>query len=326
MTAMQKLPNILFFLLIFLVPASGSSQGINARIFFDRTEIQIGEQVLFHIQVSKPLEAKVFLPLLTDTLDWKIEILQAFPVDSVVSDNKVTITGSYLVTCFYPGIHDVEPMTVAFEFMGLSDTLFTGFGSLSVSAPEIDESRGIYDIKPPLAVPVGFWEILPWFLFIFWFLAGIYVLLWFLRWKRVKPEQEQIKIIETAHELALKELAKLREAKLWQNHKFKEYYTRLTGILRKYLENRYGIKALESTSNEIMTDLGGIMRQEEKDLELMREILQTADMVKFAKFRPEEAVNNQCLDYAIMFVLETRYEIPVLPDNREEAADVNKVT
>lgn len=321
---MHLVRNIIFSLLFCLAALPAESQGINARIYFDRTEIQIGEQVIFNLQVSKPLDAKVTLPELNDTLSKYIEILRINPVDSTINNNQVVLTRTYLITCFEEGIHDVKPLPVAFEYMGHSDTLFTGFSSLKVTSPEIDESRGIFDIKPPIAVPMAIWEVLPWFLLIFWFLAGIYVLLWFLKWRRVKKEQDQIIIIETAHEVALKELTRLKEDKLWQNDKVKEYYTRLTGILRKYLENRFGIKALESTSNEIMTDLGEIMRQEEKDLELMREILQTADMVKFAKFKPEESVNGQCLDYAIMFVLETKYEIPVLPDSGEAAGDVKK--
>ena len=297
--------------LLFLLAgfSAGHSQGINARVYFDSQEILIGDQVKFHIEVIKPQGAKVSLPVLGDTLHTKVEILSAFAADSVLdANNQTVITASYLVTSFDAGVHEIQPLPVAFEFMGHADTLRTGFTSLRVISPEIDESKGIYDIKPPIAMPVTVLEVLPWVLLFFWLLAGVYVLMYFIKRQKKQKELEEAKRVETAHEVALKELEKLKSEKLWQSGEVKAYYTRLTDILRKYLENRFGLRAMESTSVEILRDMEVIMHREEKDLELIREILQTGDMVKFAKFSPEPSVNENCYDYTVMFVLETKFE------------------
>lgn len=297
--------------LLFLLAgfSAGFSQGISARVYFDSQEIVIGDQVKFHIEVIKPQGARVSLPVLGDTLHTKVEILSAFAVDSVLdANNQTVLTASYLVTSFDAGVHEIQPLSVALEFMGHADTLRTGFTSLTVTSPEIDDSKGIYDIKPPIAMPVTMLEVLPWVLLFFWLLAGVYVLMYFLKRQKKQKELEEAKRVETAHEVALKELEKLKSEKLWQSGEVKAYYTRLTDILRKYLENRFGLRAMESTSFEILRDMEVIMHSEEKDLELIREILQTGDMVKFAKFSPEPSVNENCYDYAVMFVLETKFE------------------
>jgi hypothetical protein len=310
---------IALFFLLAVFPA-GYTQGISARMYFDSPEIMIGDQVKFHIEVIKPQGAKVSLPVLGDTLHTKVEILSAFAVDSVLDASEQTvITASYMVTSFDAGVHEIQPLPIAFEFMGHADTLRTGFTSLSVISPEIDESKGIYDIKPPIAMPVTLLEVLPWVLLFFWLLAGVYVLMYFLKRQKKQKKLEEAKRVEIAHEVALKELEKLKSEKLWQSGEVKAYFTKLTDILRKYLENRFGLRAMESTSVEILRDMEVIMHREEKDLELIREILQTADMVKFAKFSPEPSVNENCYDYAVMFVLETKFEeqLPQEVDNDE---------
>jgi hypothetical protein len=297
--------------LLFLLAgfSAGHSQGINARVYFDSQEIMIGDQVKFHIEVIKPQGARVSLPVLGDTLHTKVEILSVFAADSVVdANNQIVITASYLVTSFDAGVHEIQPLPIAFEFKGHADTLRTGFTSLTVTSPEIDDSKGIYDIKPPIAMPVTVLEVLPWVLLFFWLLAGVYVLMYFIKRQKKQKELEEAKRVETAHEVALKELEKLKSEKLWQSGEVKSYYTRLTDILRKYLENRFGLRAMESTSFEILRDMEVIMHREEKDLELIREILQTGDMVKFAKFSPEPSANENCYDYTVMFVLETKFE------------------
>lgn len=297
----------------------GHSQAISARAFFDSTQIMLGDQIFFNLEIYQPKEARIFLPDLKDTLSSKIEILKAIPADTLIdNDDQLKITSRYLITSFDAGEHEIPSLHILFEFMGHSDTLITARASLTVNSPEIDESKDIFDIKPPFELPLTFIELLPYILLFFFLLAGVYVLFYFIRWNRKKKEIEKTILIETAHEIALRELDNLKYEALWQKNQVKLYYTKLTDILRKYLENRFGLRAKESTSNEILATLPEFIGDTENDLELIRDILLKADMVKFAKYSPEPYENERCFENAVLFILETKYEEPV-----SETKDMN---
>ena len=112
------------------------------------------------------------------------------------------------------------------------------------------------------------------------------------------------------HEKALMALSQLRDEKLWQGGREKEYYTHLTDILREYLSGRFGIQAMEMTSSQIVEALRS--NQETRLLnKQMKEILEMADFVKFAKLKPAPDDNESAMRNAVSFVEETRpQEVP----------------
>ena len=123
-----------------------------------------------------------------------------------------------------------------------------------------------------------------------------------------------------AHIIALEKLDQLEAAAAWKTGDIKGFQSDLTYTLREYLENRYELQALEATSPEIIKDLQRLKLDEQGTL---RAVLNTADMVKFAKAIPAEAVHLQALTQVRDFVTATKYTSPVpVPDN-EQLADVN---
>ena len=106
------------------------------------------------------------------------------------------------------------------------------------------------------------------------------------------------------HQEAMQEIDRIRNEKVWQHGLQKEYYTQLTDTLRNYIERRFGFRALEMTTDQIIDRLESI-----HDAEAMRELrslLQTADLVKFAKFIPMMNENDANLLNAVNFINETR--------------------
>lgn len=120
------------------------------------------------------------------------------------------------------------------------------------------------------------------------------------RAERVKP---QPKI--PAHIVANKALVALSHRKLWQNGKFKQYYTSLTQILRVYISERWGVGALEMTTDEIIAALADVDIPRDSRMELVA-VLRTADMVKFAKAQPDGEENEACYTRAYYFVENTK--------------------
>ena len=121
-------------------------------------------------------------------------------------------------------------------------------------------------------------------------------------------------IIRPAHEIAEEKLDDLKTQQLWQQGLIKEYQSKLTFIIREYLENRYDMKALESTTQEILKDL--MSRDFDPGLNNdLREILTMADLVKFAKARPGENIHESFMLKA--YELINRTKSVVKPDEDE---------
>ena len=125
---------------------------------------------------------------------------------------------------------------------------------------------------------------------------------------------------EKVYERTLKELDEIKQSKLWQQGKEKEYFTSITDTLRRYLVDRFGINAMEKTSAEILDSVKGI-DEIVPAFEKLEQVLKLADFVKFAKFRPLPDENDLSLVNAYFFVNQTK---PVEIPNPEEAKDEGK--
>ena len=123
-----------------------------------------------------------------------------------------------------------------------------------------------------------------------------------------------------AHIIALEKLDQLEVAATWKTGDIKGFQSDLTYILREYLENRYELQALEATSPEIIKDLQRLKLDEDGTL---RAVLDTADLVKFAKAIPAEAIHVQSLVQVRNFVTTTKYTPPAPGSGNEQTADVN---
>ncbi|MBT8230721.1 MAG: hypothetical protein KJO50_10705, partial [Bacteroidia bacterium] len=102
----------------------------------------------------------------------------------------------------------------------------------------------------------------------------------------------------------LSKLEALANEQLWKQGKVKEHQSQLTYIIREYLENLFGIKALESTTDEILLALKDFDFEQSHQMDL-KQILQIADLVKFAKARPPEDINEAFIGKAETFVVKT---------------------
>jgi hypothetical protein len=117
--------------------------------------------------------------------------------------------------------------------------------------------------------------------------------------------------------IALRELDGLAELKLWQQGEFKHYYTRLTEIIRQYMERRYGIPAMEMTSREIHQAWATSGEDREDLAGNLDLLLNLADLVKFAKEKPVASDNEENLERAYDFVHKTKRVKPLFGDDQE---------
>ncbi len=133
--------------------------------------------------------------------------------------------------------------------------------------------------------------------------------------RKSKKTSKEKTVVLLAHEWAFEQLDRLKKSKLTERGELKSYYSQLSYILRSYLERRYGIQALEKTTREIMrSPLRNIIDAQEQYK--LRQGLETMDLVKFAKYRPEDDQHDQALRKIYDFVQMTK-ENPALSKDEE---------
>jgi hypothetical protein len=137
------------------------------------------------------------------------------------------------------------------------------------------------------------------------------------KFKKNKKEIIEPAIIEPAHLIAFRELEMLREEKLWQNGEIKKYYTRLTEIIRQYLENRFKVYSLELTTSETLEALVRTGFRKNESYNKLKSVLTAADLVKFAKYKPEPIENDTTFTSSWDFVSATREDEPAEVKNNE---------
>jgi hypothetical protein len=301
-------------ILLWIVPFGIQGQPVRVSATLDSTRILIGDQVMLKLELEKPQSLPVVFSRVPDTLAGKIEVLQRSGIDTILSDNqREKLTQTFLVTCFDSGQYRIPPFRFDFHLDERYDSILTNELLLEVLTLEIDTTRGPTDVKMPYDAPLTLKEVTPYIMGITLVGALLFLLLYGIKRKKknlpffVKPS----KPAEPPHVIALRELDRIREEKLWQKDKIKAFYSEITDVLRNYMEGRFGIPAMEQTTGEIMTSFQSDRSLiSEKSLNYLHQILPMADLVKFAKYKPLPDDHQMALANAYFFVNDTKNEVP----------------
>lgn len=283
---------------------------VTARVEPD--SILIGDRFDYIIEVDKDLVQVVEFPDFQPR-DGKIELVQSLPVDTLERDGRhLRLQKRYRLAAFEEGKYNLGVAQVLYADKNIVDTLHTRDSlRLEVTTFQIDStSQSIYDLKPQMTMPFRFREIsgyIKWGLLILVvLLAAAYLLHRYLS-KRGKGFGDLFKPTPPLppHVEAIRALEALHNQKLWQNSKHKPYYSGLTDILRTYIAARWGVGAMEMTSDEIIEAMRSEELPDKASMDLTA-ILRHADLVKFAKDTPEAEQNEGDYLKAYYFVEETK--------------------
>jgi len=282
---------------------SGYGQIQHLSVTATKDSILIGEQTEIHIRLIKDKNVTVNFPHFRDTIVNGIEILSISGIDTVQSGKDLILSQILHVTSFDSGQYVIPPFHFPIEFSGIKDTVYSIPLVLNISMPEIDPASDFRDIKPVINTPVNLREALP-------FIAGGLLILllafasYFFYRKYMNKRRGVISNIPDvpAYIIALEELQKLHIEKAWEKWSIKDYYTKLSGIVRTYIENQFGINALESTTVEILKNFQKVYGKDRDIKAKLEELLQLSDLVKFAKETPFADLNLKNLDKAVLFV------------------------
>jgi hypothetical protein len=325
---------ILILLVVHLSVALASAQEVIVSSAFDTSRIYIGDQINYTVTIDKPAGYILSVPVFRDTLFKNIEILKGPSSDtSELKNGQVRIVQKYLVTSFDSGFYQVPPVYAELRTGNSIKRFYSEYTPLEVMRVRIappDSSEAIFDIVGPYRAPLTLGEVLPWVLILIVVAAAAwYGYKLFRKLKRPVDQPEAEVIPDPAHVVAFRALEKLKEEQLWQKGEIKQYYTRLSEIVREYLENRYGISSLELTTVETLDKLRKTGFREDDTFRMLRTVLTGSDLVKFAKYFPEAQENELHYNYAWDFVSYTRYtgseqeqESAVSAGKKEEGKEV----
>jgi len=291
----------------------GSGQQVIVRSKIDTTSILTGDQTYFRITVEKPVDLEVSLQQFKDSLVKGIEIVRGPLRDTVLlPDNIMSVQHTYLITSFDSGRYEIPPVyTEMINDDGIK-RFYSDYLYLIVNRPDItppDTTMKYFDIIGPYKVPVSIGEILPWLLIMLIAgVAGWFIYRYLKNRNKLKegiiPEEPQ----ELAYILAYRSLEKLKNEKLWQKGLFKEYYSALSEILRTYIDSRFSMNSLESTTGEILFEILERNYADDEPVNRLKQVLELSDMVKFAKYLPDSTDCELSMEQSWGFVSLTRKE------------------
>jgi hypothetical protein len=309
----RSITSLFLLFTILFVSGVASAQRIKATARLDSTNILLGDQVKLFLEIDHPKNVKVDFPNVPDTLVNLIEVLGRSGVDTFEVENGKfqKQIQSYLITSFDSGSYRIPPQWFKIDLDGRIDSIPTNGVTLNVYSMAIDTTKGPTDIKMPYDAPLTLKEVTPYILGVILIGTIIFLILYSIKRKKkgkpifTLPQKPK----EPAYVIALRELDRIRNEKIWQKDKVKQYYSEVTDTLRRYIEDRYEIPAMEQTTDEILTSFK--FRRDlinEKLFTNLTRILNLADLVKFAKYTPLPDDNNLTLVDSYFFVNETKKE------------------
>ena len=276
----------------------------------DTTNIKIGEQIQFTVTVETDSTAQVIFP--EGQTFSPLETVEAFKTDTTRKKDRITLQKIYALTQFDSGSYLLPAQRIEINGVGF----FTDSMEIGVATVPVDTvNQKMYDIKPLISVQKSnsdFWKILLIVLLVGGIAGGL--IYWFIIRKKPLTEEEKVALLPP-YDRALLELKRLENSKYLIQDKYKKYYSELTAIVRSYLEEEVHVSALESTTSQLIQKLellqdAGELKLQDNTIKQFEKILQTADLVKFARSKPPTSVAEQDRKAIKEILVKTKEALP----------------
>ena len=310
----------LISLFVFISIASSQAQEVIPSVTVDSANKLIGQPINVKLQLSQPRGVNVDWNSI-DSLE-NMELLGVSKVDTVpTTDLNILLRAQTItVTNYDSGNVYLRPLKFSYKLPGKDETITVQTDSilLHFSLVAVDTTKEIRDIRPIAEVPYDWTLIL--------IISGIVIVLavasyfiykYYKKKNANKPIYVAPEIKLPAHIIAFEKLDQLIGEKVWQNGNIKLYHTKLTDIAREYIFNRFGVNALELTSDEILSH-GFVNLFPTIIKEKLAYSLRLADMVKFAKAQPIASDHELAMTSIREFVLNTAEQAVVPNTSKSE--------
>ncbi|GAA4935792.1 hypothetical protein GCM10023314_05160 [Algibacter agarivorans] len=301
-----------FFSILFCLSSLASFSQVTSSV--ETNSIKIGEQITYEIKVEADTTKLVVFP--EGQTFSPLEMIEAYQIDTTKNKDKYNLIRRYGLIQFDSGSYTIPRQKIIIG----DRTFFTDSLQVEVNDIVVDTTKGLYDIKPIIAVKKtgsNWWKYVLYALLIIGAIGAL--IYWFIWRKKPLTEEEQIALLPP-YDRAKLALKKLDESHYLEHENLKDYYSDLTFIIRKYLDEKVYDHALESTTDELIHRLnllkdGNQVDLSKDDIKNLESILKRADLVKFAKSAPDielAKIDRDTIDLEIDHVKEA------LPEPTEE--------
>ena len=302
---------LIIFLVSYLSSLSSLAQ-VKVESSLSSVEMLVGQQVELSVSATTDENASVVFPK-EALLPEGIEVLGFVEVpDEKVDGGQVRHRRNYVLTSFQDTLYYLPPFTVKVDGKDYTaNQLALKVLTVDVDTTNYEQYFGPKDVQDnPFDWELDDWALPFWLsVLLLVLLAVLYYL--YIRLRDNKPVIAHIRIVKRLlpHQKAMKAIEEIKADKMVTSEDPKEYYTRLTDTLRKYIEERYGFNAMEMTSSEIIDQL--MKNADQESLAELRQLFLTADLVKFAKYSTLINENDANLVSAVDFINKTKIDQPV---------------
>ena len=303
------------FLIALVTSVLRSTAQVSVEAVIDSIQIFVGQQAHVTLTANAKENAKVEFPQFkpTEYITPGVEVLASQELEKKEEDNGfVARSVVYTLTSFDDTLYYLPPMTVKIDGKPYkSKSLALKVLTIEVDTTNVEQFFGPKDVQDnPFDWELDDFSVPFWLSIVFVVLMALFFYL-YLRLRDNKPIIARIRIVKRLlpHQKAMKAIEEIKADKIVTSDDPKEYYTRLTDALRKYIEERYGFYAMEMTSSEIIDQL--MKNADQESLNELRQLFLTADLVKFAKYSTLINENDANLVSAVDFINKTKIEQPL---------------
>ena len=276
------------------------------------TKVQVGKPFTLDLSLKVPYGWFVeWNDFAIDTLSEQLDIIKRSEVERTAdADSNVIVKQQLTLMTFDTGQIQVPAVGLTYaKSFDDPDRLkaYTDSINLYSTTITVDTTMAYKPIVEPIAAPVQMKEVFPWILAVLLLALAIFGIWYWRKHRKTKVDADGNIVrgpVIPPYDKAVGDLENLRQQKLWQSGKVKEYFSSLTDIAREYIEGQFGVNAVEMTTDDILEEVKPLHFSQETYNKL-KDTMEVADLVKFAKYSAANLESENAMNSMTEFVKES---------------------
>lgn len=303
---------VLFLMAVFALLGGLKAQDVEVEGKVESTDVQVGKPFTLNLSLKVPYGWFVeWNDFTTDTLSEQLDIIKRSDVERTAdADSNVIVKQQLTLMTFDTGQVQVPPIALKYA-RSFDDPnrlkAYTDPIDLYSTTIAVDTTLAYKPIVEPIAAPVQMKEVFPWILAVLLLALAAFGIWYWRRHRKTKVDADGNIVrgpVIPPYDKAVGDLENLRQQKLWQSGKVKEYYSSLTDIAREYIEGQFGVNAVEMTTDDILEEIKPLHFSQET-YDKLKDTMEVADLVKFAKYSSSNLESENAMNSMTEFVNES---------------------
>ena len=297
---------------------------VKLTVHTDRDAVGPDDRLMLTLTIEAERGVEIQAPVFENVLGSFVIVDEAKP-EPTAGDMTARLEHTYTLEGVLPGEHDIPAITVEYtdDRPRADGSRETTTGSVATAPIPIRVDLGLADVKGPATLPMSLpRKIILWAVGLVAAMVAVALAArWWRKRRAIKEEQAPLARRLVAHQWALAELDRLMAENLIAAGRVQEFYYRLNGLIRRYIELRFGLMASEQTSEEFIRALHRSPALDEPHKDLLREFTEACDPVKYAAIVPQRDDVDWVAESARRFVRETAWTGAPEPPAEAEPAE-----